>query len=101
MPSTKLPHRPSIPIEPFTVNVPQEDLDDLHRRLADVKPLKKSYESCSRDDAYFGVNHAWMSEAIRVWRDEYDWCAPLPFYTASRLACGATWILHLSGVLGG
>jgi hypothetical protein len=72
MPFDKFPHTPSIPLEPFKVDFPQEDLDDLHHRLQQVKPLKRAYES-SRGDEYFGVNHEWMTEAIRVWRDEYDW----------------------------
>lgn len=72
MPFKTLPHKPSIPVKPFKVDIPQNEVDDLKSRLNNTRAFKRTYEN-SRDDEYFGVNLKWMEEALRVWKEEYDW----------------------------
>lgn len=67
-----LPFKPSIPLRPFKVDIPQAEVDDLKSRLKNTRPFKRTYEN-ARDDEYFGVNMRWMEKALQVWTDEYDW----------------------------
>lgn len=58
-------------LEPFRIDIPQRDLDDLHRRLDDA---------CWPDDATdgdwsYGVEPAYLADLARRWRDEFDWRA--------------------------
>ena len=58
-------------IKPFHIAVPQLDLDDLHRRLADVRwPAEPAGIGSSR-----GVPLADMREMADHWRDTFDWRA--------------------------
>jgi pimeloyl-ACP methyl ester carboxylesterase len=55
-------------IRPFSVEVPEEDLDDLRRRIAATRwPEKETVE-----DATQGVQLATMQELVRYWGTEYD-----------------------------
>ena len=56
-------------IRPFEVNVPQEDLDDLRRRVAAMRwPDRETV-----DDRSQGVQLATMEALARYWATEYDW----------------------------
>ncbi|MBF6437058.1 epoxide hydrolase family protein [Nocardia cyriacigeorgica] len=58
-------------ITPFRIDIPQSDLDDLHRRLDATRwpaPLPG-------DDWDTGVPTGWLRELVTYWRDEYDWRA--------------------------
>jgi pimeloyl-ACP methyl ester carboxylesterase len=55
-------------IRSFEIEVPQEELDDLRRRLATTRWP----ESETVDDASQGVQLATMQELIRYWGSEYD-----------------------------
>ena len=55
-------------IRPFQVGVPQEDLDDLRRRLAATRfPEKETVADQSQ-----GVPLATMRELVRYWANDYD-----------------------------
>ena len=55
-------------IRPFQVDVPQEDLDDLRRRIAATRwPEKETVADQSQ-----GVQLATMQELVRYWGNEYD-----------------------------
>ena len=59
---------PSTKIQPFRVDVPQADLDDLYERLARARlpqppPL---------DDWDYGVPNSYLTETIDYWRN-FDW----------------------------
>ena len=56
-------------IKPFSVNIPQAQLDDLHLRLANVRWPEKEVV----DDWSQGVPLAYAQELAAYWRDEYDW----------------------------
>jgi microsomal epoxide hydrolase len=72
MPYDKLPHKPIIPLKPFEVSISQAEVDDLQNRLKNTRPFKRTFENSGKDE-YFGVNLGWMEEALRIWKDEYDW----------------------------
>jgi pimeloyl-ACP methyl ester carboxylesterase len=56
-------------IRPFRVNVPQEALDDLRRRLAATRwPDQETVTDRSQ-----GVQLATLKELVRYWQTGYDW----------------------------
>jgi pimeloyl-ACP methyl ester carboxylesterase len=56
-------------IRPFTLDVPQTELDDLHRRLDGVRwPDKETVDDWSQ-----GVPLAALQELVAYWREGYDW----------------------------
>jgi pimeloyl-ACP methyl ester carboxylesterase len=56
-------------IRPFSVNIPEEALNDLRRRLAATRwPSKELVEDRSQ-----GVQLATMQELARYWATDYDW----------------------------
>ncbi|MEY9211903.1 epoxide hydrolase [Thermobifida halotolerans] len=58
-------------MRPFRVEVPQEDLDDLRRRIADTRwPAETLDEGWSR-----GVPPGYLRELAEYWRTDYDWRA--------------------------
>src|SRR5437588_11777459 len=55
-------------VRPFHVDIPEEDLDDLRRRIAAARwPSKELVADRSQ-----GVQLAAMQELARYWLDEYD-----------------------------
>ncbi len=56
-------------IQPFRLEVPQAELDDLERRLA----ATRFPEAETPDDWSQGVPLAYARELVDYWRDEYDW----------------------------
>ena len=58
-------------IRPFSIEVPQEDLDDLRRRITAIRwPTKELV-----DDRSQGVQLATIQEVCRYWTMDYDWRA--------------------------
>jgi pimeloyl-ACP methyl ester carboxylesterase len=58
-------------IRPFDVDIPQEDLDDLDRRIAAARwPSKELVADRSQ-----GVQLATLQELARYWAEDYDWRA--------------------------
>jgi pimeloyl-ACP methyl ester carboxylesterase len=56
-------------IRPFTINVPEADLEDLRARIAATRwPEKEPVDDLSQ-----GVPLATMQTIARYWHDEYDW----------------------------
>lgn len=58
-------------IEPFSIDVPQSDLDDLHERL---DRARWPDEAPGADWAY-GIPGGYLRELAAYWRHEYDWRA--------------------------
>src|SRR6266550_489385 len=56
-------------IRPFRVNVPDEDLAELHRRIAATRLPSKELVA----DRSQGVQLATIQELARYWENEYDW----------------------------
>ena len=55
--------------EPFTIEVPQEVLDDLDARLARAR-LPDPIEGVGWG---YGTDPAALAELVRYWREDYDW----------------------------
>jgi pimeloyl-ACP methyl ester carboxylesterase len=56
-------------IRPFTIDIPQADLDDLRARIAATRwPEQEPVEDLSQ-----GVPLAIVQKIARYWHDEYDW----------------------------
>src|ERR1700722_4914632 len=56
-------------IRPFRINVPQEALDDLHRRVKATRwPDKETVTDPSQ-----GVQLATIQKLARYWATDYDW----------------------------
>ena len=56
-------------IRPFDVDIPEEDLDDLRRRIAATRwPSKELVADRSQ-----GVQLATIQELARYWTSDYDW----------------------------
>jgi pimeloyl-ACP methyl ester carboxylesterase len=54
---------------PFTIDIPQDDLDDLQRRLTKVRWA----DDFGNDDWTYGVEREWLVDMVRYWRDGFDW----------------------------
>jgi pimeloyl-ACP methyl ester carboxylesterase len=60
---------PATAVRPFSFNVSEEDLADLHRRIAATRwPEKETVADDSQ-----GVQFATMQKLARYWVNEYDW----------------------------
>jgi hypothetical protein len=56
-------------VRPFHIDVPEENLDDLRRRILATRwPSKELVEDRSQ-----GVQLATMQELARYWTTDYDW----------------------------
>lgn len=58
-------------IEPFAVNIPQQDVDDLYQRLRQSRFLK----TLAGTGWSYGTNSDYMRELLAYWLDKYDWPA--------------------------
>jgi pimeloyl-ACP methyl ester carboxylesterase len=58
-------------IQPFSVGVPQADLDDLHERLARTRLPQPA----PTDDWEYGVPNSYLAETVDYWRTAFDWRA--------------------------
>jgi pimeloyl-ACP methyl ester carboxylesterase len=60
---------PDPAVRPFRIDVPEEDLDDLRRRIGATRwPSKELVEDRSQ-----GVQLATLQELARYWATDYDW----------------------------
>ena len=56
-------------IRPFTIEIPEADLDDLRARIAATRwPEKETVDDLSQ-----GVPLATIQRVARYWHDVYDW----------------------------
>ena len=61
-----------VEVRPFSIDVPEEDLDDLRRRIAATRwPSKELVEDRSQ-----GVQLATMQELTRYWVTDYTGARP-------------------------
>jgi pimeloyl-ACP methyl ester carboxylesterase len=60
---------PELRIEPFTVDVPDAVLDDLHQRLARTR-FPEQIPDAGWD---YGTELGYLEELVGYWRDNYDW----------------------------
>jgi microsomal epoxide hydrolase len=72
------PPKPLNAPTPFKVEIPEKELEEFKTLLRLSKVPKATFESL-QEDGRFGVSHKWISEAKRVWLDEFDWFVSLYF----------------------
>ncbi|MCW2750008.1 MAG: putative epoxide hydrolase [Aeromicrobium sp.] len=58
-------------IEPFTIAVPQSEIDDLTARLL----LTRFPDDVNDDHWGWGTDATFLRRAIEYWRDGFDWRA--------------------------
>jgi pimeloyl-ACP methyl ester carboxylesterase len=57
--------------QPFTIDIPESDLDDLRERLRRTRwPADPG-----NPDGRYGARREWMEDLVGHWRDVYDWRA--------------------------
>jgi len=62
-----MPSRP----QPFTVDIAQDDLDDLRNRLRRTRwPV-----DVGNPDGRYGATREWMGDLVGYWAEQYDWRA--------------------------
>jgi pimeloyl-ACP methyl ester carboxylesterase len=61
----------STDVRPFRIEIPQRDLDDLHRRLDDARLP----DDTTAGDWTYGVEPGHLASLVRHWRDGFDWRA--------------------------
>jgi epoxide hydrolase len=59
----------SLAIDPFTIDIPNADLDDLRERLARTR-FSQQLPDAGWD---YGTDRDYLVELVSYWRDEYDW----------------------------
>ena len=57
--------------KPFTVSIPQADVDDLRRRLANTRWADDS----ANEDWRYGVERGWLEGMVDYWAKDFDWRA--------------------------
>ena len=58
-------------VTPFTINIPQQDLDDLKGRLRATRWA----DDFGNANWTYGVERGWLEDMVVYWRDEFDWRA--------------------------
>jgi pimeloyl-ACP methyl ester carboxylesterase len=56
-------------IKPFRIDIPQADIDDLHRRLSATRWPERE----TPDDWSQGIPLSYVKELCAYWHEEYDW----------------------------
>ena len=69
---SNLPHKPTIQVDPFTVSIPQSDLDDLKVILKHTRIPKETFENSQTHPEDYGVTREWFIKAREAWL-ELDW----------------------------
>ena len=69
-PSQDAEARP-FPLAPTPIDVPEEVLTDLRRRLE----LTRWPDDTGNQDWHYGVDRAYLQELVDYWRTDYDWRA--------------------------
>lgn len=75
-PFHQLPHKATIPLEPFSAEIPESVLEDLKRRIEDTPEIRETYETtgrAERDGEDLGVKKDWINEALKLWTGDFEW----------------------------
>ncbi|PLB52744.1 putative epoxide hydrolase [Aspergillus steynii IBT 23096] len=73
-PYGKLPPAASISPAPFTVSIPQQQLEELSTLVRLSKTAPPTYEN-SQPDGRFGVTSEWLTTMRQKWLLDFDWRA--------------------------
>lgn len=69
----KVPQDAKLKVDPYTLKVPEEDVQHFYQLIKLSKLAPKTYENLQKDTLTFGVTHEWMSQAKQHWSESYDW----------------------------
>lgn len=67
-------YSPPSSAKPFTLNIPDQDIDDWRQLLKLSKLAPEAWEG-SQQDRRYGVTREWLSETKDYWLNTYDWRA--------------------------
>ncbi|WVW79125.1 hypothetical protein I302_101090 [Kwoniella bestiolae CBS 10118] len=73
MPYSTPPFSPTISLEPFTLSIPDNDLDELKTLIRLSRLPKKTYENTHAEEKGFGVGREWLEGTKKYWLEGYDW----------------------------
>ncbi|MBX3494144.1 MAG: epoxide hydrolase N-terminal domain-containing protein, partial [Parvibaculum sp.] len=59
-----------VPADPFTIRIPEAEVQDLKRRL---RATRFPNEPLGNESWEYGTNLAYMERLIEYWRDDFDW----------------------------
>ncbi len=60
---------PAVPVTPFTIDIPQAQLDDVQQRLMNAR-----FAPDLPDVGWaYGTPTAWLRDMVAYWRDGFDW----------------------------
>ena len=59
-------------IEPFTISIPETDVQEFRTLLRYSKIAAPSYENAQEDRRY-GVSASWLANAKEHWLNGFDW----------------------------
>jgi Epoxide hydrolase N terminus len=64
-------------LQPFEIDVPAAILDDLHRRLTELRWPSDTTEAALSDSGSgpTGLSRYWLQALTTYWRDDFDWDA--------------------------
>ncbi|MBC2935103.1 epoxide hydrolase family protein [Nocardioides sp. zg-1228] len=65
----------SLDLRPFTVDVPQDAIDDLYARLDRTRYAAEPADTAGTHDWSAGAPVAWLREMVAHWRGDFDWRA--------------------------
>jgi len=100
---SNFPHKPTIQVDPFTVSIPQSDLDDLKVILKHTRIPKETFENSQTHPEDYGVTREWFIKAREAWL-EFDWrkvetrINEQPNYTAKVNVDGIDHTVHFMGL---
>ncbi|EPE36539.1 alpha/beta-Hydrolase [Glarea lozoyensis ATCC 20868] len=57
---------------PFKLGIHDTAIEELQTLLKITKLAKPTYENTTKD-ANYGVSRDWLEEAVRFWREDFDW----------------------------
>lgn len=69
-----LPAGANVPVDKFTLSIPDQELQDFKNLLRLSKLAPQTYENMHSFDGEHGVSYYWMKKAKEYWLNEYDWC---------------------------
>lgn len=72
VPYSKLPPTASISPDPFTVSIPQQQLQELETLIGLSKIAPQTYENV-QPDGRFGVTFDWLTTMKQKWLTDFDW----------------------------
>lgn len=65
-------YSPPSSAKPFTLNIPDQDIQDWHQLLKLSKLAPETWEG-SQEDGRYGVTRKWLSETRDYWLNTYSW----------------------------